>query len=621
MHYGTKATAGAAEGDDPAQLFTRALDLQSMGAFAESERLLARVTQIQPGNLEALMRRGALLMRLNRAKDAMSCYDAVVALRPGDWAPVHDRAVALLAVGRPDLALEGFDLTIAARPDFAPAHFNRGVAFAQLGRLEEAAASYETTLALQPEHLMALNNLGVALGGLGRSDAALDSFERALALQPDCVPVLANRAAPLRQLGRSQDAMESCERALALVPGYPVALYERGRVLERLGRLDEALASFDAATRAQPDYLEAHERTAAVLMDLGRPSTAAQAARQVARLAPRRARAYHDLLELRAMAPGDPELAAMNALAADMAALAPAEQIELGCALGRAHEDLGEPERAFRFFAEAAAQRRSMIAYDEASTLDALRRTAAAFSARVMRRSEGVGDPSTFPVFIVGLPGSAAGLVEQILSACSSFHPGGETEAFLSAMVQFAAEGGLDDSPDAFAGLSRVALRRLGKDYVGRVRPLAPEAVRITDTSVQNLGFLGAIHLALPNARFIHVRRDPVDACLACFTSASRPERLPYAHDLSELGRHWRACQALMAHWREVLPEGVMLEVDYEDLLADPERRIRAMLFFCGLPWTRACLDVPRTSRALGEPGRRRAYEPWLGPLLEALAD
>ena len=175
-------------------------------------------------------------------------------------------------------------------------------------------------------------------------------------------------------------------------------------------------------------------------------------------------------------------------------------------------------------------------------------------------------------------------------------------------------------------------LRQLGAGYIAAVQALAPDAKRITDKLPHNFRFAGLIHLALPNARIIHARRDPIDTCLSAF-SKNFVGHHPYKHDLAELGRYYRAYEALMVHWRKVLPPSVMLEVQYEDVTADLEGQARRMVAHCGLEWDDACLSFHETERPVRtastiqvrQPiyrtsvGRWRAYEHVLGPLIEAL--
>jgi sulfotransferase family protein len=123
-------------------------------------------------------------------------------------------------------------------------------------------------------------------------------------------------------------------------------------------------------------------------------------------------------------------------------------------------------------------------------------------------------------------------------------------------------------------------------------------AARIVNKMTENFRCAGLIALALPQARMIHVRRDPLDTCFSCFTSLF-VENQPYAYELGELGRYYRAYEALMAHWRRVLPPGMMLEVQYEDIVGDLEGEGRRIVAHCGLDWDPRCLDFHKTERAV----------------------
>jgi hypothetical protein len=251
-----------------------------------------------------------------------------------------------------------------------------------------------------------------------------------------------------------------------------------------------------------------------------------------------------------------------------------------------------------------------------------------------MRSNEGVGGPSRAPVFIIGMPRSGTTLVEQILASHPQVFGAGEIADFEKAAAGL---GGVVaealHSPEAVSLISADQFRRLGASYVERLAAVAPAgAARITNKTPGNFVLAGLIHLALPNARLIHISREPADTCLSCFSSLF-VGNLPYAYDLGELGRYYRAYEALMAHWREALPRGVMLDVRYEELVADLEGQARRIVGHCGLEWDARCLDFHQNRRQVRtasaaqvrEPiykssvGRWRRYEPFLGPLLAEL--
>jgi hypothetical protein len=175
-------------------------------------------------------------------------------------------------------------------------------------------------------------------------------------------------------------------------------------------------------------------------------------------------------------------------------------------------------------------------------------------------------------------------------------------------------------------------LRRLGETYLEALRRIAPEGECVTDKMPSNYYYIGLIHLALPHAKIIHMFRDAVDNCVSCYSKLFTAEQ-NHTYDLGEIGRYYRRYELLMAHWRRVLPPGAFLDVRYEDVVSDMEAQARRVLAHCELPWDARCLNFHATVRPIRtasatqvrQPiyraaiGRGRVYEPFLGPLLEAL--
>ena len=635
---------------DPSQLFQRAFQLYQRGVLDEADRLYRAVLAMQPDHVDSLRCLGFLQYERGHHAEARQFIGAALRTRPDDVAALSRFGAVLNALGDPEQALASYDRALALDPGFVDALNGRGNSLMQLGRPDEALASYDRAIALKPDHVPALSNRGVALRDLERHAEALESYDRALAIRPDHVWSLNNRGVALMDQKRPTEAMASFDKALALKPDYAEAHNNRGKALasyaaalepglgdiEALGgapgdlmRPQEALASYDKAIALNPDYAEAHDNRGMLLFELGRMNEAADAIEHAIRLAPGRIRFYYHLMETRRFTPGDPHIAAMEAMAQDMTRLTADEQVELNFALAKALADAGDHTRSFRRLLDGAAPKRRRMVYDETAVLDVFERTRRAFTGQLMRRAEGLGDPPAVPVFIVGMPRSGTTLVEQILASHPMVFAAGETDAFNQAVK---AQGVAADDPEATSRLSGKALRQIGVSYVDRLRAAAPDAKRIVNKRPDNFRFAGLIHLALPNARIIHLRRDPVDTCLSCFSKLFGDD-LAYTFDLGELGRYYRAYETLMAHWRDVLPADVMLEVRYEDVVADLKGQARRILAHCGLEWDARCLDFHLTERRIrtasgaqvrrpiygDSVGRWRAYEPFLGPLLDAL--
>ncbi len=319
----------------------------------------------------------------------------------------------------------------------------------------------------------------------------------------------------------------------------------------------------------------------------------------------------------------------MTKLAREVTSLEVPDQIDLHFALGKAFADICDPQRSFWHLLQGNALKRRQVTYDETSAFERFARIRATFTSQLMWDKQGLGDPSSAPIFIIGMPRSGTTLVEQILASHPKVFGAGELHDLGQLAKRLSGPNGAC-FPEAVAAMSFDRLRELGESYVQAVRRLAPEAERITDKMPYNFNYAGLIRLALPNARIIHTRRDLRDTALSCF-SLLFPKGQEYAYDLGELGRYCRSCAELMDHWCEVLPETTMLQVQYEEIVDDLEGQARRIVAHCGLEWDPACLAFHKTERPVWtasaaqvrQPiypvGRWRVYEQQLGPLLNAL--
>ena len=225
--------------------------------------------------------------------------------------------------------------------------------------------------------------------------------------------------------------------------------------------------------------------------------------------------------------------------------------------------------------------------------------------------------------------------MEQILASHPAVYGAGETHALRNCLrEELPPAPGDHGLPRELAGLDGAAFARVAARYSRHLDELAPGAQRITNKLPGNMVFLGLMHLLYPRARIIHCRRDSMDTCVSCYTKLFTTGH-PFSYDLGELGRFYRMYRELMEGWRRLLPAEAVLDVLYEELVADLEGGARRLLDYCGLPWDAACLDFHATARPVrtaslaqvrrpiyaSSVGRWKVYEQELAPLKEALAN
>jgi tetratricopeptide (TPR) repeat protein len=654
---------------DLLQVFQQAVALHGQGRLGEAETLYAEILRRDDRHFDSIYRLGIIRLQQNRFAEAEVLFRRAVKGDKRSADAQHHLAIALTGLGRLDDSIAHYRKALELRPRDAGAHNNIGYALQKLGRHDDAAGHFQKAVSINPDYPEAHNNLGNALQALDRTGDAIRHYRQALALRPNYAEAFSNLASALAVQNRHEEAIENCAKALALAPANAEAHMNLANSLGAMERPQDALAHYQKAAAIDPANAEAYARTAFMLFHLGRIGEAiAQcekaltidpnhvnalrnlgvALRALGRVdeaigqfekaiaaAPRDAAAlYYVLATSKRMSAADPHFSAMQHLAGKMKSYSADNQIGLHFALGKTFADVGDHQQSLQHLYKGnALKRQEFVEHDEARLLARFARIEAVFSAKLLDDKKSLGNPSSVPVFIIGMPRSGTSLVEQILAS----HPGvfGAGERYeLGDLAQAIAGPEGAEFPEAVAGMSGQALHALGTRYLDAIQPLAPAAKRITDKMPGNFFHAGLIHLALPNARIIHTCRDPRDTAMSCFSTLFAMGH-PHTYDLAELGRYIRAYENLMAHWRRVLPKGAMLEVQYETLVGNLETEAKRIVDYCGLEWDDACLSFHETKRPVrtasviqvrqpiygSSVGRWRPYEKELEPFLRALSE
>jgi tetratricopeptide (TPR) repeat protein len=615
----------------------QALSLHQRGNLDEAERLYAEILARDPGLFDALHNLGLVRFQRGDVEGSIAWFRRAIDSSPGSAEARTSLANALLAQGRTDEALAGYENALALDLAHAEAHYGRGAALCVLGQIEDAIAAYEAAVDTDPGYAEAHYRLATALQALQHHDRAVSSYKAALDVDPDYAEANYGLATTLQELNRHADAIAFYQKALAAKPDYALAHFGLASALQALDRHGQAIRGYETAIALEPGLAMAHNNLGTAFLELGRLEEARRSYQKAIDLQPRKPWFYRNLISLDRVAAGDRHFAALQALADSMGSMSAGEQVHLHFALGKAFADIGDHQRSFAHFLEGNALKRRELVYDGAATALVFKRIQSTFTAALMRAQAGRGDPSGLPIFILGMPRSGSTLIEQILASHPQVFGGGE-RLDLSAVVE--GIGGPLPFPELFAVATDDQLRRLAAAYLDRIKAAADfvpnSGLRhITDKMPGNFVMVGVIKMALPNARIIHSRRDPVDTCLSCFSTLFQSAAQCFTYDLGELGRYYRAYDELMRHWCDVLPPGAMLDVQYEKLVTDFEMQARRILAYCGLEWDDACLAFNKTERPVktasmaqvrqpvyrSSVGRWRPGEALLRPLLDGLGN
>ena len=452
----------------------------------------------------------------------------------------------------------------------------------------------------------ALSNHGNVLSELGRHEEAIKQLRHALLIKPDSAPNQFNLANALVKAKRLEEAAKAFTAALAAEPDFPEALQNYANLLRELGQQTEAAAMLRRAIALNPADASLRSALGITLEEAGNLTGASAAFSEALALDATTTAAYYHRVKLTKVAPGDDLLAQIEALSGQADRLSPDDRAMLGFALAKAYEDVGRHDEAFVHLLEANRLARASVDYDEADMRQRCRRLREAITAPLLATKAGLGCDSNVPIFIVGFPRSGTTLTEQILASHPLIHGAGE-----HSYVRDLASSDLLDVmseenparkigfPESLGLLPPERFRQLGNLYVERLRRNAPDTPHITDKLPVNFMFLGFIHLILPKAAIIHVKRDAMDTCISCFAQRFSQDNVGFSYELGELGRYYRMYMELMDHWRQIMPAGSILEVQYESLVESFEPEARRIVAHCGLDWDERCLAFHQTERAV----------------------
>lgn len=566
---------------------------------------------------------------------AEECQMRALELQPDMVIALNNRG----SIQRARKDLEGsiafYRRALAISPDYLESLNNLGALLIEDDQVEEAVQVLLSTLKINPRYADVHNNLGNAFLSRELFDKATAAYSNALKLKPVFPEAMLGLARIHKEEDRLEDALYQTRRALELDPDKADGYSLLGEIYLKQGLYLESEAAFSQAMGLDDEHMGTHLGLGQLRMEQGKLEEARAAFARAMEIRPKEIAPYVFMAQVQKSTADDPLVTRLKQESAKLPTMTPNRALSLHFALGKVYDDQGDYDIAFSHFQEGARIKRKSIKYSSEYHSQSYHNIANFFSAETMNRLSGVGDPASLPIFVLGMPRSGTTLVETILASHPQVFAAGELHDILRIANQPKPGVQSEGFPLSMQGLTADDLTKMGSRYVAGLRKHSAEAERITDKMPANFMALGLIHLMLPNAKVIHVQRNPADICLSNFTRNFNGNSQVHSYDLREMGQFYVDYARLMEHWRQVLPEGAFFDVRYEELVAEPEEKTRALIEYCGLDWDDACLTPHKTKRTVKtasvtqvrEPvyttsvERWRRYEKHLVPLLEALGE
>jgi tetratricopeptide (TPR) repeat protein len=588
---------------------------------------------LQPEYPEAANNLGLVLLAQGEAAAAVEQFRAVLRLEPNSALYHNNLGNALRVAGDAAEALAEFRQAMHLDPQCAEAHGNLGQLLLEQNDREQALLHCQEAVRLRPDLAEAQNNLGNVLRASSRLAEAKECYSQALRLRPDLAMTYNNMAQALQEEGNLRSAITWYQQALQREQIVPHIHANLASALEEQGHFDQAAERYRVALKLDPHFAEAHNGLGFTLHQQGKFTDALSAYREVIRLRPTFAPGHSNLGNLleelgdfqaaeaayRTALRQDPDLPIAHAQLAtllrgklpedDLAALrrglarshlTTGNRLALHFGLAQVLDGRGEYGASAEHLQQGNALclelwRAQGQSYDPRDHTTFVNQLIAAFTPEFFARTRGFGLDSERPVFIVGLPRSGTTLTEQILASHPQVFGAGELN---QVKADFDAIPGIlktGTSPvKSLAGLHGAASGQLASWHLARLGALNGTALRVVDKMPDNYLYLGIIATLFPRARLIHCRRDLRDVAVSCWMTHFRHIR--WAADQEHIAARFIDYRWIMDHWRGVLPLPV-LEVDYEETVADLEAVARRLVSWCGLPWDPACLEFHQTTR------------------------
>lgn len=575
--------------------------------FQKAQKLCKALCEQSPNDAEALFLAGAIHGQLGNFAAAEQVFIDALALAPNHPILNYNQGVALFQQKRYQQSIEFFSRSVQLQPNQFDVWMYLARACEETGTIEHAVKSYQQAVSLQPESTKALHALGsVYLKSKMWPDAS-DIYARLLELDSTDSLCISN-------LGIALSRAYQYERLIALLK--PVALNKPNEIKPNyyvalahieVGEVEDALIFYNRVINIQSDHPEAAVGVASIYSFKGMYQEALDT---ILPLTKNRQDVAGVALAFAAIAPRfNLHVEAMKLLErhVDSLTLSDHTRAKVAVALGNLYDKSGNYEQAFEYIKRGNSY--NLHGFNRENHIKGIEILEKLYTEDSITSLPVSGSESIQPIFIVGMPRSGTTLIEQILASHTQVFGAGELKYIQNICFELH-EMQINGKafPFCMTYVSPEELLRLANNYLGHLNRLSDGAPRVTDKIPTNHLYLGLIYQLFPNAKVIHIKRDPMDTCVSCYCQFFSGA-YPYTYDLDDLGFYYRSYERLMRLWKKVLPLEV-LDVSYEKLVGDQENITHKILDFCELSWDQACLEFHKTNRIVATASTDQVREP-----------
>lgn len=566
---------------------------------------------------------------------AEKCQKMALKLNP-NFSPALNNMVSIYREKKEDAkAVAFYKKAFQCNPKNLEPLNNLGATFLRLDKPKDSIAVLQRVLKEKPNYPEAISNLGFALNSLDRERDAVPLFQKALKIKPDHIDAYLGLARSFNNLHELEKAEKCIKKALEIDANSAEAYISLGSIHLSQGYTEKAKDAFKKAEELKPGIAGAKHGLGNVYLEEGKFEEAEKLFREVIskEKGGDRLGSLFSLTQTRKIKPDEDIVKMLQEEEKNIGQLSEGKAIYVHFALGKVYDDIGEHEKSFPHFIEGCRLKRKTIKYDIKNSEKNFTRIKEIFSKDFIKNNKGNGYKSDVPIFVLGMPRSGTTLTEQIIASHPDVYGAGELFDLLD-LNNWKGQNNSPAFPENILKMKDRDFSEMGKAYVEGLKARNPEALKITDKMPANFFHIGLIHLILPNAKIVHVQRNPLDTCISCFTRLfSHNQNNTY--DLKELGAYYRLYADLMDHWKKVLPKNSFYNISYESLVENNEEEAKKLIEFCDLKWDDSCLEFHKNKRNIrtasvtqvrqpiykSSVDRWKKYEKFIEPLVNSLGD
>jgi tetratricopeptide (TPR) repeat protein len=591
------------------------------GAIDDSLHSMNKSVDLDPKDSQAYFNLGLILKKMGRLNEAVQAYTKAIYLKPNFPEAYNNMGNLLKETGSLDEAIQYYAQAINLKPEFAQAYNNMGSALKQVGRLHEAESNYVNAILLNPNFADAHYNKGVILNELGRFDEAKESFFQAISLKPSHAKAYYNLGNTLKKLGKLDEAEKKYSHAIKLKPDFAEAYNNLGVILKQNGKLDEAESIFGQAIAIRPNFAESYNNLGNVLKSLGKLNDSKESYSQAIKLKPEFAEAHRNLSAMKTFKFKDDQYLKMLEIYFDENASE--EQLcHINFGLAKACEDLRNFKQAYEHYSKGNMIRKKQLNYNINQDIDLFNQIKShnqKISLNSLEHNDSIYYPK--PIFIVGMPRSGTSLVEQIISSHSQIMGAGE----LPFIVKFG-----ESLARGLAQINSNSLFEFRMKYLKELQKIAKGKPMVTDKMPQNFCYIGLISAAIPEAKIIHVKRNPAAVCWANYKQYFISNKIGFCYSLDDVVNYHKLYENLMGFWSSYLSQRIY-ELNYELLVERQESETKCLIDYLEIGWDEKCLSPEKNKRSVatasnvqirkkvyqGSSQQWKNYEPFLNGALD----